>query len=72
MFDDLVDYNLLYHHVRVISIFERSRMFLEQRLLYCTKITNKNKKTFLKMKKEVGMLLPKRANNATSGVYSEK
>ena len=47
----------LYRHVRVISIIERSQIFFEQRLLYCTKEERKN---ILKMNIEVGMLLQKK------------
>ena len=54
-FNVLVD---IINYIHVFLIFERSGMFFEQRLLYFTKITNKNEKTFLKMNKEVGMLLP--------------
>ena len=44
-FDVLVD---IINYIRVILIFERSRMFFEQRLLYCTKITETRTKKHLK------------------------
>ena len=50
---DIINYNI----IPVISIFERSRMFFEQRFAILHKQERKN---ISKMNKEVGMLLPKK------------
>ena len=50
----------------MILIFERSRLFFQQRLLYCTKITNKNEIFFLNEQRSRDAAAKKRAN--TSGV----
>ena len=51
----------------MISIFERSRIFFEQRLLYCTKITQtRTKKHFKIEQRSRDATAKKRAN--TSGV----
>ena len=59
--------NFIYIAMVAYLDFYLSRMFFEQRLLYCTKITNKNEKHFKNEQRSRDAAAKKRANTMEHG-----